>query len=177
MKIGIFGSSKTSSEDIKLKAEQIGTIIASKGFEVATGGVTGYPDVVVQSALKEGGKATAFVAGKRLGDHRKFYDLDLSLYSQIIYQDNYFYKDFSKADLYARSLNLVCNIDKAIVIGGRVGTMYELTLLSGLGKDIFVLEGSGGITDKTVKNFLEEGHKEKSKIIFFSSPKELANLL
>jgi len=176
MKIGVFGSSTISNDDIALKAKEIGKIIASKNYQVLTGGVPGYPDVVAKAALEAGGRAIAYAAGKKLQDHNKFYEVDLSPYSQVIFQDNYFSNDFSRADLYVRSLDLVCNVDKAIVIGGRVGTMYELTMLSGLGKDIFVLEGSGGVTETTIKRFIEEGHKEKSKIIYFSSPKELLNL-
>lgn len=69
------------------------------------------------------------------------------------------------------------NVDLAIIIGGRVGTMYEVTILSGMSKDMFVLKGSGGITNQTIKKFMKEGHKEKSKIIFFEKSKELHKLL
>ncbi|RLC38617.1 hypothetical protein DRH27_01860 [Candidatus Falkowbacteria bacterium] len=65
------------------------------------------------------------------------------------------------------------DIDIAVIIGGKTGTMYEVTVLSGLSKDFYVLENSGGITKKTIKNFTKEGHKNNSKIIFIKNPEEL----
>ena len=55
--------------------------------------------------------------------------------------------------------------------------MYKITILAGIAKDVFVLGGSGGITNKTIKEFLREGHKEKSKIEFFNSIQELEGYL
>lgn len=177
MKIGIFGTSRATDSKIIAKVEKIGEIIASKKHEVVTGGVSGYPYTVALSALSQGGKAIAYGAGLNMSDHKSFYDVDLSKYSQTIFQDRYVGDELSKIDLYFRSLKLCFNVDCGIFIGGRVGTMYELTILSGLAKDIYVLGGSGGITHNTVKSFLEEGHKEDSKVIFFESPEELEDYL
>jgi hypothetical protein len=46
-----------------------------------------------------------------------------------------------------------------------------------MSKDMFVLSGSGGITGKTIKDFIKEGHKEKSRIIYFQDPKKLIKQL
>jgi predicted Rossmann-fold nucleotide-binding protein len=101
----------------------------------------------------------------------------LSQYSDIVFQEKYAGDNFSKIDLYLRSLKLCFDVDMAIVIGGRVGTMYEITILAGIAKDIYVLNGSGGITNKTIKEFLNGGHKEKSKIEFFNSVEEIEKFL
>ncbi|MDO8506953.1 MAG: hypothetical protein Q7S53_00080 [bacterium] len=177
MNIGIFGSSQPTNQEIKIKAEEVGKIIASKGYTVITGGVPGYPHIVAMSAMSVGGKAVVYAAGLTSDDHNKFYNLDLSQYTKTIFQDKYHDDKFSSIDLYERSLKMVSQVDKAIIIGGRVGTMYEVTILSGLGKDMFVLENSGGITKNTMANFINEGHKEKSEIVYFNSPEELINLI
>lgn len=177
MKIAIIGSSNPDNEDVVKKSQKSGKILASKDHTVVTGGVSGYPDIVALSAISSGGKAIAYCAGKNLEDHRKFYQTDLSKYSEVIFQEKYVGSDFSKMDLYLRSLKLCFDVDMAIVIGGRVGTMYELTILAGIAKDIYILKGAGGITDKTIEEFLKEGHKEKSKIIFINDPKEIEKFI
>ncbi|OGM23752.1 hypothetical protein A2627_05190 [Candidatus Woesebacteria bacterium RIFCSPHIGHO2_01_FULL_39_28] len=177
MKIAIIGSSNPSNKEIVKKSQELGEVLASKGQIVVTGGVSGYPDMVALSTLSSGGKAIAYCAGKNLDDHKKFYQTDLSKYSELIFQEKYVGDNFSKIDLYLRSLKLCFDVDAAIVIGGRVGTMYKITILAGIAKDVFVLGGSGGITNKTIKEFLREGHKEKSKIEFFNSIQELEGYL
>jgi predicted NAD/FAD-dependent oxidoreductase len=69
------------------------------------------------------------------------------------------------------------DVDIAIIVGGRVGTMYEATILSGMSKDILVFKNSGGITGGTMKNFIKEGHKDKSRIFFFKNAKDLKKFL
>ena len=177
MKIAIIGSSNLDNEEIIKKSQGLGKLLALKGHTVVTGGVSGYPDIVAISVISSGGKAVAYCAGKNFDDHKKFYQTDLSKYSEIIFQEKYVGDSFSKIDLYLRSLKLCFDVDMAIVIGGRVGTMYELTILAGISKDIYVLDKSGGITGKTVKEFIKEGHKEKSKIEFFSSVEEIGKCL
>ncbi len=177
MKIAIIGSSNPDNEEIVKKSQELGELLALKGHTVVTGGVSGYPDLVATSTISSGGKAIAYCAGKNIEDHKKFYQTDLSKYSEVIFQEEYVGNGFSKIDLYLRSLKLCFDVDMAIVIGGRVGTMYEITILAGISKDIFVLDGSGGITNKTIKEFLREGHKEKSRIEFFGSAQELEKYL
>ncbi len=177
MKIAIIGSSNPDNGDFFKKSQELGRLLALKGHIIVTGGVSGYPDLVAVSAISSGGKAIAYCAGKNLEDHKKFYQTDLSKYSEVIFQEKYVCNNFSKIDLYLRSLKLCFDVDMAIVIGGRVGTMYEITIMAGIAKDIYVLEASGGITNKTIKEFLKEGHKEKSKIEFFNSIRELEKYL
>ena len=177
MNIAIIGSSNPNNEEIVKKSQELGRLLASKGHTVVTGGVSGYPDIVALSALSSGGKAVAYCVGKNLDDHKKFYQTDLSKYSEVISQEKYVGENLSKIDLYLRSLKLCFDVDMAITIGGRVGTMYEITILAGIAKDIYVLNESGGITNNTIKEFLSEGHKEKSKIEFFGSIEEIEKYL
>ena len=177
MKVAIIGSSKASDENIIYKSKKIGVILASKSYIVVTGGVPGYPDIVAQSTISSGGKAMAYCAGKSIRDHNQFYKTDLSKYSEIIFQDKYVDVTFSKIDLYFRSIKLCFDVDFAVVIGGRVGTMNEVTILAGNTKDIYVLDSAGGISNNTIKQFIKEGHKEQSKILYFSNPSELDSFI
>lgn len=177
MKIGIFGRGKAMNKTIIKKAEEIGRIIAEKNHIVVTGGTNGYPHIVAESAINAGGKAISYATGKTMSDHRKFHDVNLSKYSEIIFQKKYFNKKLHGIDNYLRSLDMCLKVDIGIIISGRVGTMFEVTILSGMSKDIFVLNESGGITKSTIQDFKKEGHKEKSKIIFFENSDELNKLL
>lgn len=177
MKIAIIGSSSLNDQGIINTSEELGKLIASKGHVVVTGGTPGYPNLVANSALSSGGKAIAYCTGKTIDDHQRFYQTDLSKYSELIYQKEYVGDGLSKIDLYIRSLKLCFDVDMAIVIGGHVGTMYEITILAGIAKDIYVLSKSGGITNTTIKEFMNEGHKKESKIEFFDTIAEIKKYL
>jgi predicted Rossmann-fold nucleotide-binding protein len=177
MKIGIFGRTKADDKEIIRKAKEIGKVIATSNHIVVTGGTEGYPHIAALSAIKAGGKAVSYAVGLSMSDHSQFHNADLSRYESVVFQRKYFDKKLLGIDNYLRSLDMCLNVDLAIVIGGRVGTMYEVAMLSGMSKDIFVLKGSGGITGQTIKKFIKEGHKEKSKIQFFEDPGILKRIL
>jgi len=177
MKVGVFGRGKFEKKEITKKAKEIGKIIAYSGHTVVTGGTNGYPHIVALSAIQVGGKAVSYATGRSITDHSQFHNVDISKYTKIIFQKKYFNKKLSGIDNYLRSLYMCLDIDIAIVIGGKVGTMFEVTLMSGMSKDIYVLQNSGGITDHTIRNFIKEGHKENSKIIFFENLEKLRKLL
>ncbi len=177
MKIGIFGRTKADNKKIISKAKEIGRIIASNNHVVVTGGTEGYPHVVALAAIQAGGKAVSYAIGLSISDHSQFHNIDLSQYTNVIFQKKYFNKKLLYVDNYLRSLDMCSAVDMAIIIGGRVGTMYEITILSGMSKDIFILKGSGGIARQTIKKFITEGHKEKSKIKFFKNSEILKKIL
>jgi len=177
MKIAIFGTTKANNSQIIKKAKKIGKLIAKNKHTIVTGGTNGYPHIVAQSAISVGGKVISYAVGKSISDHYQFHDVDLSKYTNIIFQKKYFNKKLLGIDNYLRSLDMCFNVDIAIVISGKVGTMYEITIISGMSKDIYVLEGSGGVTGKTIKEFAKEGHKTKSKIIFFKTINKFDRLL
>lgn len=177
MKIGIFGTTQAIDSKIIKKAKEIGKLIAINNHIVVTGGTNGYPHAVALSAIQTGGKAISYATGKSILDHSQFHDTDLSKYTDVIFQKKYFNKKLLGIDNYLRSLNMCLNVDVAIIISGKVGTMYEVTIMSGMSKNIYVLKGSGGITGHTIKEFIKEGHKTKSKILFFENPEELNRIL
>lgn len=177
MKIGIFGRTKADNKEIIRKAKEIGKIIALGGHTVVTGGTDGYPHIAALSAIEAGGEAVSYATGLSMSDHNQFHSTDLSEYTKVVFQKKYFNKKLLAIDNYLRSLDMCLNVDLAIIIGGRVGTMYEVTILSGMSKDIYVLKGSGGIAEQTIRKFIKEGHKEKSGIRFFENPETLRKSL
>ena len=177
MKIAIIGTTTASNPQVIKKAKAIGKLLALNKHTIITGGTNGYPHVVASTAIKAGGKVISYAVGKSLTDHSQFHITDLSIYSTVIFQKRYPNKKLSSIDNYLRSLNMCSKVDMAIVIGGRVGTMYEITILSAMSKNIYILKNSGGITKNTVKKFAKEGHKTKSKIISFKTIDNLNELL
>lgn len=178
MKIGVFGKTKLDdNSEIISKAKEIGKYLATHGHTVVTGGVEGYPHIVAKSAIEAGGTAIAYAVGISMEDHAKYHPVDLSKYAEVIFQKKYFDNKLQNIDNYFRSLDLCNSVDAAVIVGGRVGTMFEVTIISGMSKDMFVLRSSGGITGDTIRAFAKEGHKEKSKIVFFDNIDELENYL
>lgn len=177
MRIGIFGTTKAIDKKIANKAKEIGKVIAESGHIVVTGGTSGYPHLVALSTMNAGGEAVSYAAGKSIEDHLQFHDVDLSNYTEVIFQKDYLDEKLLGVDNYLRSLKMCLAIDKAIVISGKVGTMYEVTIMSGMAKDIYILEGSGGVTEKTIKEFMGEGHKTESKMVYFKNLEDLRSLL
>jgi predicted Rossmann-fold nucleotide-binding protein len=106
MKIGIIGRTKADDKDIINKAKEIGTLIASLGHVVVTGGTEGYPHIVALAAIKAGGKAVSYATGLSISDHSQFHSTDLSKYSKIIFQKKYCDKKLAPTDNYLRSLNM-----------------------------------------------------------------------
>lgn len=177
MKIAIIGTTKADNPQIIKKAKEIGKLIAINKHTIITGGTNGYPHIVALSAINAGGKVISYATGRSMSDHSQFHDADLSEYTDIIFQKKYFSKKLSVIDNYLRSLDMCSKVDMAIVISGKVGTMYEVTIMSGMSKNIYVLAGSGGVTGHTIKEFIKEGHKTKSKILFFKNSEELNKVL
>ena len=58
--------------------------------------------------------------------------------------------------------------DCAIFIGGRMGTMNEFTLAFDFGKCIGLMEGTGGIVDRTIRTLLDGMDKDNGSRILFS---------
>lgn len=178
MNIWIFWS--TSSTDILIvdKLNEIWWVVAKFNHNILTWWVAWYPDIIVREVIKKGGKAIAYLVWLNKEDHSKFHpNIDLDIYSDFVFQDNYTKKYLNYIDNYTRSINLCLDSDIAIIIWWRVWTMYELTILAWLWKDIYVLEKSWWITWKTISDFKKEWHKRTSRIEFFKTWKELENIL
>ncbi len=68
-----------------------------------------------------------------------------------------------------RNVSSSAAADAGIVIGGRIGTMNEFTLLYDLGKIIGVFDGSGGITERVIWDLLADAKKASKAVIIRDS--------
>ena len=177
MKIWIFWSTNTLDIDITNISKEIWKFLWNTDNIIVTWWVNWYAHIIAEEVLNQWWEAIVYGVWQSIDDHNIFHSTDLTNYSDIIFQKNYIEGNLSYFDNYLRSLKMCSYVDIAIVIGWRVWTMYELTMLSWLWKDIFVLNNSGGITWNTIKEFIKEGHKKDSKILFFRNVDDLKNLI
>jgi len=173
MRIAIYGSA-SSDLDVRVsqKARIIGEEIAKQGHVLVTGGCGGYPYDAIKGAIMQGGRTIAYSPASNLQDHRELYKFPVEGFSELVFVPTHFFpREDKQARLKFRNITSVMSIDAAIIIGGRIGTMNEFTLCYDLGKNIGVLEGSGGITQSAIRVLIEEaGKKSASKMVYDPDP-------
>jgi len=178
MKIGIYGSAENVGEKIKKKAKVIGKEIVLKGHVLITGAGTGISYEAVLGAAEAGGKCIGFSPTTDLENHKKL-NLPTKGFSEFVFipKDYKHTKNIEVCRKY-RNVSSVAEVDAAVFVGGRIGTMNEFTIAYDLGKDIGILEDSGGITKEAIKILLRDSKKKsKSEIIYDSDPVRLVERL
>lgn len=143
MKIAIFSSwlPQVSLENQKL-AKNIARYLAGKGITVVTGGCSGIPALCVEEAYKHGAKTIGYFPHK---DHNDYKDRqhEENTHDIEFYTTAHFIHGFT-----ARSLEMIKNVDAAIVLNGRIGTLSEFGIAIEEGLSLAVIEGTGGVTDE-----------------------------
>lgn len=139
-KIGVFGNGDGELDGkISQKARDIGYLIALHG-QLITGACGGYPGEAWKGTIEAGGRAFCFSPAKDREEHITKYSLpDLENQGGTVFYTN---TNFTLRDF----LN-VTTVDACIIIGGKTGTLHELSLAMELGKIIGVLKGSGGLSE------------------------------
>jgi len=159
MKIGIFSSASARvSQSNKKLAKAIAEYLTEQGIEVVTGGSLGIPGIIAERACELGNKTCVYSPDRDERDHHKRIDNhDLKFYSE-----KKFIPGFT-----ARSLEMIKNIDGAIVLNGRIGTLSEFTIACEESVPIVVITGTGGVADH-LQNILRVSKKKypKKKISF-----------
>ncbi len=143
MKIAIFSSWLPQiSQENKNLAENIGKYLAEKDITVVTGGCSGIPAICIESAYEYGAKTIGYFPHK---DDNDYYDRQHEENTHDIqyYSTAHFIHGFT-----ARSLEMIKNVDAAIVLNGRIGTLSEFGIAIEEGLPLAVIEGTGGITDE-----------------------------
>ena len=180
MKIGIYGSAAGEiNEGLKEKARKIGGLIAEKGHMIVTGGCPGLPYEAVLGAYEKGGICIGYSPATNQEKHRDVDNFPIKGFERFVFvPETYEHADDPAMCRKYRNLSSVSTIDAAIIISGRIGTMNEFTIAYDLGKNIGVLEGSGGISDEAIKILLRDAKKKSSsKIIFDPYPETLVEKL
>jgi uncharacterized protein (TIGR00725 family) len=143
MKIAIFSSwlpeVSTENEDV---AKDIAGYLAEKNITIVTGGCSGIPAICIEKAYHCGIKTIGYFPHK---DHNDYYDRqhEENTHDITFYSTAHFIQGFT-----ARSLEMIKNVDAAIVMNGRIGTLSEFGIAIEEGLPLAVIESTGGITDE-----------------------------
>lgn len=173
MKIAIFSSwlPEVSKENREL-AEKIGIYLTQKGATVVTGGCSGIPALCIESAHTHGGQTIGYFPHK---DHEDYFDRqhEENTHNIKFYSTAHFIAGFT-----ARSLAMIKNVDAAIVLNGRIGTLSEFGIAVEEGLPLAVIEGTGGITDE-LHRLTTLVHKEfpNNEVIFEKDYKQAIDKL
>ncbi len=144
-----------------------------------TGACPGFPHDAVQGAVEMKGKCIGFSPAVDRKDHVERYKYPTEGFTELRFVPAT-YEHTNNIDICRkyRNVSSVAASDAVIIIGGRIGTMNEFTLAYDLGKDIGILEDSGGITTRAIKVLLEDIDKPaKGKIVWEKDPKRLVEKL
>lgn len=169
--ICVSGAARGDSVELakNLSAEAAREIVR-RGHLVITGATKGLPYYAAKAAKEEGGNDITSIgfspAASRLA-HVKKYRLPLDVFDTVL---------FTGFEYTGRNLLLVRSSDAVIMVGGRIGTLNELTIAIEERKPIGVLLGSGGMTEE-VERVLKAAKRARTGIIFGHDPAKLVDEL
>ncbi len=151
-------------------AAAAGVEIVRRGHLVMTGATNGLPYYAAKAAKLAGGDDITSIgfspAASRLA-HIKKYRLPIDVYDTILY---------TGFEYTGRNLFLVRSSDAVVMVGGRIGTLNELTIAIEERKPVGVLLGSGGMTEE-VEAVLKAARRQRTGIIFSHEPADLVEQL
>lgn len=148
-------------------AQEAARQIAKRGHITLTGATTGLPYYSAVAAKKAGGISVGFSPAANRRDHVNRYKLPTDGFDTILY---------TGFEYTGRNLLLVRSCDCMIMIGGRIGTLNELTIALEERKPVGILLGSGGMTDE-VEHVLRAARRARTtaNIIFGHDPAALVD--
>lgn len=169
--ICVSGAARGESVQIgKELAAAAGREIVRRGHLVTTGATNGLPYYAAKAAKEAGGEIISSIgfspAASRLA-HVKKYHLPLDVFDTVL---------FTGFEYTGRNLLLVRSSDAVVMVGGRIGTLNELTIAIEERKPVGVLLGSGGMTEE-VERVLKAAKRARTGIIFNHDPEDLVGEL
>lgn len=157
------GLSVESSHEL---AFQLGKIIAEKGKTLTTGATVGLPHYAAMGAFSvkdRHGVSVGFSPASSFREHVAVYRLPTKEFDYI---------NFTGMEYVGRDVHLVRSSDAVITVGGRMGSLHELSTALESRKVCGVLLGSGGLADY-VKTLLENIEAPGAKDVIFESDPEV----
>lgn len=148
-------------------AFDLGKNIAEAGKTLLTGATVGLPHYAAMgffSIKKRHGVSVGFSPASSFREHVATYRLPTKEFDYI---------NFTGMEYVGRDVHLVRSSDAIITVGGRMGSLHELSTAMESRKVCGVLLGSGGLADYIpilLKNIEAPGAKE---VIFDTNPKAL----
>lgn len=156
------GLSVDSSHEL---AFELGKIIAEKGKTLTTGATVGLPHYAAMgfaSVENAKGVSVGFSPASSFREHVAVYRLPTEEFDYI---------NFTGMEYVGRDVHLVRSSDAVITIGGRMGSLHELSTALESRKVCGVLLGSGGLADY-VKTLLENVEAPGARDVIFDTDPE-----
>ncbi len=148
-------------------AAAAGREIARRGHITLTGATKGLPYFAAKAAQEAGGVSMGFSPAASRAAHVKKYRLPLDVFDSVLY---------TGFEYTGRNLLLIRSSDAVVMVGGRIGTLNELTIAIEERKPVGVLLGSGGMTEE-VERVLKAAKRARTGIVFSHDPKALVDEL
>ena len=140
MKIGVYGSAVTESEQLTQSAQIIGEEIFKAGHSIITGACKGLPFDAVQKIKSLGGISIGYTAATKASEHEELLGTLLSYYDELVLiPTDYKHQKNRSVCLKYRNVSSVADCDATIFISGRWGTLNEFAIAFDMGKVIGVL--------------------------------------
>lgn len=149
------------------KAFELGRIIAENGLTLTTGATVGLPHYAAMGAFSvkdRRGVSVGFSPASSFREHVAVYKLPTVEFDYI---------NFTGMQYVGRDVHLVRSSDAIITVGGRMGSLHELSTALESRKVCGVLLGSGGLADyipTLLENIEAPG---ASDVIYESDPEKL----
>jgi predicted Rossmann-fold nucleotide-binding protein len=188
-KIGVYGSNITENENAVQLAQELGMLLAQNNIVVVTGGCSGMPYLVAQSAKQRGAEVWGFTPERNEREqHQAYPSDDITIYDKLFFvppqYDHSFFLEHLSSSRHDRSTRLkyrnilsTTHVQAGILIAGGWGTMNEFTNLLYDGKPVGVLTGTGGLADELPNWYPRLRKKSESTVSFHRSPTELVAAL
>lgn len=170
MRYQICVSGAASGDTVKSShqlAHDLGRLIAEKGKTLLTGATVGLPHYAAMgftSVAHATGVSIGFSPAASFREHVGTYRLPTKEFDYI---------NFTGMEYVGRDVHLVRSADAVITVGGRMGSLHELSTALESRKVCGILLGSGGLADYTptlLEHIEAPGAKE---VIFDSDPERL----
>lgn len=161
------GETVTAAHQI---AYDLGVAIAKKGKTLLTGATVGLPHYAAMGYMSvddsRSGVSVGFSPASSFREHVAVYKLPTKEFDYI---------NFTGMQYVGRDVHLVRSSDAVITVGGRMGSLHELSTALESRKVCAVLLGSGGLADyvPTLLQYIEA--PGANDIIFDTDPKRIVN--
>ncbi|MGE5193841.1 MAG: protein containing YHS domain protein [Deltaproteobacteria bacterium] len=169
LKIGVMGGATgVIPVEHREKAREIGRQIARNGCVLITGACPGLPLAAACGAKEQNGLVIGISPGLSIDEHVAKYKSPTECHDVLI---------FTGSGLMGREVVNIRSSDIVVIIGGRSGTLGELSIAYDEGKLIGVVTGTGGISDLVSEILAACSKKTGAKVVYNSEPKQLIDEL
>lgn len=179
MKVAIYGSAEGSDEIAVKYAREIGKLLAEQGHTVITGACPGVPYEAVRAAFNAGGRVIGYSPASNKKEHEIKFNDPIECFTELIFiPSNYEHIENRIACYKYRNISSIKSCDKAIIIGGRYGTLDEFIQAYEFGKEIGVIKGIKGAAEIIATDIMESTFKKVykdtgAKVFFEENPRKL----